>query len=64
MAAGQQCNNEDQAVGDHDRDVEDRRCLTLAFSGPAAPRYGKPELCKLKNLKENQVAAGSAATPC
>jgi hypothetical protein len=40
------------------------RRLTLAFSGPAAARYGEPARCKLKNLKENQVAAGSAATPC
>ena len=38
--------------------------LTLAFSGPAAPRYGEPERCKLNTHRENQVAAGSAATPC
>ena len=64
METGQQCNNEDLADGDDDCDVEDRRCLTLAFSGPAAPRYGEPARCKVNRLMENQVAAGSAATPC
>ena len=38
--------------------------LTLAFSGPAAARYVEPARCKLNTLRENQVAAGSAATPC
>ena len=43
---------------------EPTRWLTLAFSGPAAPRYVEPERCKLNTVRENQAAAGSAATPC
>ena len=38
--------------------------LTLAFSGPAAARCVEPARCKLKTVRENQAAAGSAATPC
>ena len=39
--------------------------LTLAFSGPAAHATGSRHAARLKNtITENQVAAGSAATPC
>ena len=59
-----QSENQGGPRNDDKRDDEDQVCLTLAFSGPAAARYGEPEGCKLNTLRENQVAAGSAATPC